>query len=119
MRRAVWVPLSCGIGLLVCFVLWGYAHSESYCYIWPSIDTTFAPDYDESAFHLITKGMTKAEVTRLVGLPLQTGVTGDGLERWWYSRDGRCPLGDFAWLGRYVELESGHVKTVVARVYYD
>lgn len=36
----------------------------------------------------IQKGMTKAEITKLVGKPYQVSALGDGVERWmWFQMD--------------------------------
>ncbi len=71
------------------------------------------------AFGKITVGMTKDDVIDLLGEPLSKDVAGSGVERGTYSRDGRFPLIDFAWLGRHLEFMSDRVSGVEARVYYD
>jgi len=100
-------------------LFWAYAHTESYCFFYPSIDTRYAPDYSEPAFSQITTGMTAKTVEKLVGKPLNTSFTADGSHHWYYSVDGKAFLGDWAWLGREIVLRGDNVVGVVRTIYYD
>ena len=89
---------------------------EGYFYLYPSIDTRYAPEYDEAAFQVIQVGMSKKEVLARLGPPLN--ATGD--QGWVYSEDNAFPYWDFAWLVRAVNFDlEGRVIEVNARVNYD
>jgi hypothetical protein len=112
-------------GLALVPVGFGAAHAELYFPLDPAIDTVFAPGYTEEQFDVVTTGMTKAEVVRLVGQPLDTfRVTQawhpflkvGAVEGWAFSHDGACKWGDFAWLGRYVYFNDQGKVTETARV---
>jgi outer membrane protein assembly factor BamE (lipoprotein component of BamABCDE complex) len=108
------------LGLFVALVGgWLYCHMETYCFFYPSIDTTFADTFSEIAFCEIHPGMTKDDVQKLLGKPLSIVGNPDGTETWWYSRDGRCWFGDFAWLGRSVLFTNSDVVRIDAKVYED
>jgi hypothetical protein len=51
-------------------------------------DTEFAPRYREEVFRKIPLGIAEAEVTRLLGPPLQTKQFFDGTTCWYYTRHG-------------------------------
>ena len=104
---------------LILVVAWMYCHLELYCHLFPSIDTTFAKSYSEQEFDRIHPGMTQEEVQKLLGQPLSIVKHQDGSQTWWYSQDGRCKLGDFAWLGRSIQFKGTLVEKVEKRVYYD
>jgi outer membrane protein assembly factor BamE (lipoprotein component of BamABCDE complex) len=111
--------------LLICaaeallVVFWAYTHSESYCFLYPSIDTRYAPGYSESAFSQVSRGMTDEAVERLIGKPLATTKRSDGAMRWLYTEDGKALFGDWAWLGREVVFREGKVIEVLRSIYYD
>jgi hypothetical protein len=96
---------------------------EGYCFVWPSIDTVYAPDFTERKFKQIEVGMREEEVVALIGLPFRTDrysrghpaykVTGDNV--WSYTHDGAAPFGDWAWLSREVIFRNG---SVVQKVYW-
>ena len=89
---------------------------EGYFYLYPSIDTHFAPEYTERQFQAIQVGMTKQEVLERLGSPLNA-VEDQG---WVYSEDNAFPYWDFAWLVRAVNFNSeGRVIEASARVNYD
>lgn len=91
---------------------------ESYCVLYPGIDTRYATGFSEEKFARIRPGMTRSEVIHLVGEPL--GAPGTLLaSRWSYTQDGKCRWADWAWLGREVHFEGDRVKETVSRVYYD
>ena len=103
--------------------------------VWPWIDTVETPGYSEAAFQVIRIGMTRAQVDALMCTPLEVvtdspdglgyvpvpvGASLDiGALRYSYTRDGRCPWGDFAWFGREIWFKDGVVRKVVSGVYYD
>ena len=84
------------------FVFWIYSHSESYCFLYPSIDTYYAPRYSEHAFGQVTTGMTFQAVEKLLGSPLHGHTNKDASVRWCYTGDGKSVWGDWAWFGREV-----------------
>jgi hypothetical protein len=105
------------VGVLL--VLLAFVPHENYNYIYPSIDTTFAPGFSEGAFSQITNGMPASVVIQMLGKPLFQGPAKDGTELWSYSTDGKCSWGDFAWLGRWIWFRDGQVVFVERRVYYN
>jgi outer membrane protein assembly factor BamE (lipoprotein component of BamABCDE complex) len=75
-------------------MFWGYAHSESYCFFYPAIDTQYAPGFSEQAFAQIKVGMTEAEVRQKLGAPLTIGQNaGSDLSHFYYTLDGKCTWG--------------------------
>jgi outer membrane protein assembly factor BamE (lipoprotein component of BamABCDE complex) len=114
------VKLSGGIAFMrVWVVLFAFVPCENYNYIYPSIDTKFAPGFSEHGFSQITTGMQASVVMQILGAPLYQGPNNDDTETWAYTRDGKCSWGDFAWLGREITFRDGQVILVVKRVYYD
>lgn len=107
---------------LLAFAFWCWAQMERYCFFYPSIDTRFAPGYSESYFNRITIGMTKLEVEQKLGRPLHIGsvfVNGGGDELWYYTLDGKCKWGDWAWLKRVIRFSDGRIVEVENRIAYD
>lgn len=109
---------------LFCFLLlvvgiWGYCHMEVYCFFCPSIDTTFSKAFSEESFSQVRPGMPKADVLKMLGEPLSIVEHPDQDETWWYSQDGRCRFGDFAWLGRSVRFTNSVVMRAESKVYED
>jgi len=98
---------------------WIYCHMEVYCFFYPAIDTTFADKYSEAAFQGIRPGMTGDSVQQRLGKPLYIVESADESRTWWYSRDGRCWFGDFAWLGRSIDLMDSVVVRTESAVYED
>lgn len=106
------------------FVFWCWAHTESYCFFYPGIDTRYASGYSESAFSLVSTGMTAQVVTQKLGVPLYTYTNRDDTICWGYTDDGKCVVGgwrwaDFAWLGREIIFRDGIVARVDKHVHYD
>jgi outer membrane protein assembly factor BamE (lipoprotein component of BamABCDE complex) len=109
---------------LFLFILWGYCHLECYCVFYPGIDTRYASGFSESAFSLVTTGMTAEAVQQKLGAPLHTDTNRDGTIRWYYTDDGKCIVGDwkladFAWLGREVAFRDDRVVQVYKHVHED
>jgi acetyltransferase-like isoleucine patch superfamily enzyme len=96
-----------------------WCHSESYCFFYPTIDTTFAKGFTEEHFDMIEKGQTTASVTELLGQPIEIETNRDGTMRSWYTQDGKCRFGDFAWLGRSVLISNGVVVSAESQTYFD
>ena len=103
--------------LILAAVLYVTIGGESYFYLYPAIDTRFAPGYSETAFEKVKVGMTKDEVLSLLGPPFDPGTVGQN--RWHYSQDGACFWADWAWLSRAVLFKDDRVVEKIARVYYD
>jgi hypothetical protein len=109
---------------LILVLLWGYCHLECYCIFYPGIDTRYASGFSESAFSLVTTGMTSEVVQQQLGAPLHSDTNQDGSIRWCYTDDGKCIVGgwklaDFAWLGREITFRDGRVVQVYKHVYED
>src|SRR5262245_35323160 len=97
------------IGLLVvAYLFWCYAHTESYCFFYPTIDTQFASGYSEAAFSQITTGLTVQAVQQKLGPPLYIQQYSSG-DLWFYTLDAKCTWGDWAWLCRQLEIRDGKV----------
>lgn len=74
------------------------------------------PGYSEQAFQQIQIGMTKEEVFRRLGPPLNN--VNDFV--WSYTEDNAFAVWDFAWLMREIVFdEHGRVKVKRAEVAYD
>ena len=105
----------------------GSTGNEGYCWLWPSIDTRYAPDYAERKFQRIESGMTQEQVVGLIGQPLrkQSYLGRDPVrlarreEEWSYTGDGAAWVGDWAWLSRKVVFNDGRVVQTVSRINYD
>jgi hypothetical protein len=89
---------------------------ENYCFLYPSIDTTYAPQFSERQFKRVRPGDTAESVTARLGQPLKRYPLKAGGEIWYYSRDGKCKWGDYAWLLRRVEIRDGTVTKVTRQV---
>lgn len=113
------IIISLVVLLVIGVIIWGYGHLETYCVFYPGIDTIYAVAYTEEAFDQIITGMKTEEVVRLIGRPLFVVSNEDGSETWWYSRDGKCKFGDFAWIGRSVQVRDSQVESTQKKVYYD
>ena len=104
---------------VIAFLLWGMAHAELYCPFYPSIDTVYAPSYTEEGFNRITAGMTEREVVAILGEPLENQKENSETLRSFYTLDGKCWWGDFAWLGQAVFFSNGKVIRTEKIIYYD
>lgn len=100
---------------VVGYLAWG---GESYCILYPGIDTRYAAGFSEKAFATIEVGMTKEEVIRRLGEPFG-GAPARAGSRWSYTSDGACPWADWAWLGREIVFKDDRVVERISRVYYD
>ena len=105
--------------VVVACALWIYGHLEAYCHFYPAIDTRFALHYSEAAFSKIHTGMGDDEVRKLIGEPLSVATNQAGVQTLWFSADGKCRWGDFAWLGRSVSISNRVVVSVERMIYYD
>ncbi len=91
---------------IVLFLLFGYFRSESYFPLYPTLDTQLPPGFSERNFELITPGITKADVIKLLGEPdikyassPRMKATLEAPSRWIYGNDGGCRgLCDMAWI---------------------
>lgn len=107
-----------GIGGVIAFGLYACSGVESYCYVYPSIDTRYAPGYSERNFAEVRAGMSMDEVITLLGEPYHRGA-GRNSVRWSYTQDGKCCWADWAWLGREIVFKDGRVIERISRIYYD
>jgi outer membrane protein assembly factor BamE (lipoprotein component of BamABCDE complex) len=103
--------------LVLAALLYVTMGGESYFFLYPSIDTRFAPGYSEGGFERVKVGMTKAEVLSLLGPPFDPGTVGQS--SWHYTQDGKCFWADWAWLDRTVVFRDERVVEKIARIYYD
>lgn len=118
--------LSMVLGLLAVAYL-ACGGGESYCVLWPSIDTRYAPGFSERKFAKVEVDMTRAQVVQLIGRPLVThrwwrnhpAYKEYGDEVWSYTGDGAAPWGDWAWLSREVIFRDGKVVQKVFWTFYD
>lgn len=95
-----------------------YSRIEAYCPVYPGIDTYYSKNYAEEKFDKIKVGMSEKNVKDILGEPLWTD--GDrNSECWWYSKNGKCKWGKFAWLGRSVQIKDGMVINTDKRICYN
>jgi hypothetical protein len=121
MRKALLSLTPLGL-VAVGYLFWCYAHTESYCFFYPSIDTQFAPGFSEETFSQVATGMTMQAVQQKLGVPLATHryvEGGEPGEIWSYTLDGKCKWGDWAWLRRQIAFQKGQVVEIIRRVSYD
>ncbi len=107
-----------GISGVIAFSLYMCFGFESYNYVYPSIDTRYAPGFSERTFAQVRAGMSVDDVVTLLGEPYHRGV-GRNSVRWSYTQDGKCSWADWAWLGREIVFEEGRVVERISRIYYD
>ena len=107
-----------GSGGVLAFALYASFGFESYCYIYPSIDTRYAHGFSEQKFAQVRTGMSMEDVVSLLGEPYHNSP-GRNYVRWSYTQDGKCSWADWAWLGREVIFQDGRVVERISRVYYD
>ena len=107
-----------GITGVIGFGLYTCSGVESYCYVYPSIDTRYAHGFSEEKFAEVRAGMSMDEVITLLGQPYHSG-SGRNSVRWSYTQDGKCSWADWAWLGREIVFKDGRVVERVSRIYYD
>lgn len=125
-RRRRWHRFAAGGVAIAAFVVWLrtiWPAFECYCPWNPAIDTRFAPGFSEEAFSAVRPGMAEAEVVALLGEPFykQDVHDGDGnaYDLWYYTADGKCEHGDYAWLGREIAIRDGVVLYAGRLVHYD
>jgi outer membrane protein assembly factor BamE (lipoprotein component of BamABCDE complex) len=108
-----------GLTPILVFAVWGYAHLEAYCVFYPGIDTRYAPGFSEQAFARLSPGMTTDMVEHTMGKPLFAATYRGGSSEWFYTDDGKCGWGDWAWLKRTVRFENGRVVELIHCVQED
>ena len=106
------------VAAIFCILFVGCS-GERYCYLYPSIDTTYAEGYSEADFLKLKVGMSMSEVDRIMCKPRSMQEYPNGVTRVFYTRDGKAPIGDFAWFGRSLEVSKGTVTRIVSTIYYD
>ena len=104
-------------------LLYIYSHGEQYCFLFPSIDTVYAKNFSDNGFKRIECGMSKEEVLKIVGNPLEI-TRYKNEEIYFYSKDGACHLGgfkyaDFAWIEYSVIFKDELVIDKNKKVFYD
>lgn len=125
-RRRRWHRFAAGVVVMAAVGVWVrfvWSAFECYCPWNPAIDTRFAPGFSEEAFSAVRPGMAEAEVVALLGEPFykQDVHDGDGnaYDLWYYTADGKCEHGDYAWLGREIAIRDGVVLYAGRLVHYD
>jgi hypothetical protein len=113
MTRKRKIGIACLLGLLLLWGGWLFCNLEAECPWNPWIDTVCASGYSEEAFRKIRTGMTMSEVESFMPVPLSVWTNSEGRVFVWYTGDGKCRFGDFAWQCRGVHVESGVVQEVV------
>jgi hypothetical protein len=80
--------------------------------------TSFSPQYSESKFRIITKGMSKADVLASIGEPLEKDPTPgrDYRELWRFSK---APTGRNYWFRVVLFDASGRVVSTEAKYFVD
>ena len=58
--------------------------------------------------------MERAEIISLIGVPIS-----EINNTMYYTWDGKCSFGDFAWYGFYIELEGGKASEIKSHWMYD
>ena len=104
---------------IMIITVWAIGKLELYFYPWPEIDTKFGDGYSEENFNQIKIGMLKSQVISKLGAPIEIVTAADGKISLWYSQDGNCSWGDFAWLGRTVIVQDDKVIDITKQVFYD
>jgi outer membrane protein assembly factor BamE (lipoprotein component of BamABCDE complex) len=100
------------------FIFGGFSLSEGYNPAKPEIDTRMSDQFEESRFKEIKVGMDTAQVVALIGKPL--GKEGRTIQRWFWTLDGKCKWGDFAWMARAVVIDqNGKVKLIQESTRYE
>jgi len=107
-----------GTAFIASLLLYITSGFESYCFIFPSIDTRYAEGFSEKAFAQVRVGMTKGEVLSLLGAPLGDAFA-QASSQWTFSQDGKCTWADWAWLGRTIVFRDDRVVEKISRVWYD
>ena len=118
-KVALLVLLTVPLISVLLFALWVYGHMEAYCFFNPDIDTEYVSGFSEQRFAEATIGMRPSEVEDRLGKPLEVSKGQNGKETWWYSRDGKCWWGDFAWNGRAIVVSNGVVVEIIHQIFYD
>lgn len=103
--------------IMVIFFL--YAQTESYCFFCPSIDTHYAKNYTEKKFDELELRASLRSVEEILGKPVKSEKKENGDIIYYYSKDGKCWWGDFAWLSRKIIIRDGELIEKEKRIYYD
>lgn len=107
----------------VCFIMTMFGFiwlSEGYNFLKPDIDTVYAPNFTQAKFDSIKPGLDSVQVISLLGQPLERQQLDNSQCLWYYTNDGKCTFGDYAWLGREVYINAnGKVVQTVKNIHYD
>jgi outer membrane protein assembly factor BamE (lipoprotein component of BamABCDE complex) len=121
MKKTTWSCALLGLAIFT-YLFWCYAQMEAYCFFYPSIDTQFAPGFSEQAFSKVNADMKVEVVEQMLGQPLwveKYTESGKAGEVWYYTLDGKCRWGDWAWQCRKIDFREGKVVEVIKRWQYD
>ena len=101
------------ISVLFCIIefYWGY---ENLCIYNPLIDTKYEKSFNPYNIPKINVGMERAEIISLIGVPIS-----EINNTMYYTWDGKCSFGDFAWYEFYIELEGGKASEIKSHWMYD
>jgi outer membrane protein assembly factor BamE (lipoprotein component of BamABCDE complex) len=104
-----------GICCLALFIFGQLMLDEGYNPVVPDIDTKYAPNFSVEKFNMITVGMDTNDVIKLIGQPI--GKQGKLTQKWYYTADGKCKWGDFAWLNSNLVIDrDGKVKLIFNQI---
>lgn len=103
------------------FGIFGFATTgEGYFIFDPNIDTRYTEKFNEIKFNTIGPDSDTSDVIRLIGKPMRISLLDDSTYLWHYTTDGKLKKGDFAWLGREVNINrDGRVIKIIKNIYYD
>lgn len=106
-------------GLLVLASPFIFIGGELFCPWNPWIDTRTAPGYSENAFDSLRSGMSTNEVIAKLGQPRDIYPDKPNGQIWQYTGDGKCKIGDWAWMSRTVIFSNNVVVQTQKRIFYD
>lgn len=87
---------------------------ETLCIYNPLIDTEYSESFNPYNIPKLKIGMSRDEVMALVGAPLE-----ERSNRMYYTYDGKCSSGDFAWYELCLELEAGELVGITSHWMFD
>lgn len=107
---------------IVIGLFWFWSQQETYCFFYPGIDTYYSSRFSEESFNNIKIGMSIKEVNDMLGEPLRSNTKKSSASEMiynYYTSDGKCSFGDFAWLWRQVNFKDGFVTECIKYTQHD
>jgi len=122
MLAALKILSTCLVGL-ICFIFYligTISFGEQYFRFDPWIDTERSKNYDEKKFNTLKIGDSKEKLIELIGLPLSISQDDNTpTQAWYYTGDGKCEWGDFAWFERTVIIDSTNRIVRIQKILYN